>query len=146
MRELYLRMGYTHPMLWLGEVLSRPVEELAKELRCKPVEALAEQRKAAADLMPYMESRKPLQIHDDRDRSPNILIVGDVRSVVAGERQAARNGAMAIDDDVLEAVTNHVENQRLAAKAPEQGAQAPGAQEAQGVDIAAETGPKRSDA
>jgi hypothetical protein len=113
MRELYLRMGYTHPMLWLGEILSRPVHELARELHCHPVEALAEQRKAAADLMPYMESRQPLKIHDDRERNPNILIVGDVRAPIAAARQARADGSMSIDDDVLEAVANHVGIQRL---------------------------------
>jgi hypothetical protein len=111
MRDLYLRLGYSHPMLWLGEVLTRSVHELARELQCKPVEALAEQRKAAADLLPYMESRQPLNIHDDRERSPNVLIVGDVTHAVKAARQARADGAMAIDDDVLDAVAEHVTNQ-----------------------------------
>jgi hypothetical protein len=134
MRDLYLRMGYTHPMLWLGEIISRPVNELAKELHCDPVDALAEQRKAAADLMPYMESRQPLQIHDDRERSPNVLIVGDVRSVLASERQVARSGAMAIDDDVLEAVAKHVQDQGLSAPAPEAVAQEPWHDDSQALE------------
>jgi hypothetical protein len=145
MRELYLRMGYTHPMLWLGEILSRPVAELAKELQCKAIEALDEQRKAAADLLPYMESRRPLQIHDDRERSPNVLIVGDVRSVIAAERQAAAGGAMAIDDDVIDAVTKHVENQPLSTPRCEPGAQQPGHDTTQAVDNTSENGSRSTD-
>ena len=134
MRDLYLRMGYTHPMLWLGEIISRPVNELARELHCDAVDALAEQRKAAADLLPYMESRQPLQIHDDRERSPNVLIVGDVRSVVAAERQVSRSGAMAIDDDVLEAVAKHVQDQGLSTAAPEGDARSPTHDDSQALE------------
>jgi hypothetical protein len=113
MRDLYLRSGYSHPMLWLGEIITRPVAELARELGCDRLDALGEQRKAAADLLPYLESRMPLNIHDDRERSPNVLIVGDVTHVVAQARQARQDGAMGIDDDVLDAVANHLQDQSL---------------------------------
>jgi hypothetical protein len=145
MRELYLRMGYVHPMLWLGEILSRPVTELAKELHCKAVEALAEQRKAAADLLPYLESRMPLQIHDDRERSPNVLIVGDVRAAVGEARRARAEGAMSIDDDVLEAVALHVQNQGLTTSGAAAVAQTAVAREAQALDDAAKTGTTAAD-
>lgn len=110
MRDLYLRMGYTHPMLFMGEVLTRSVADLAKDLDCKLVEALEIQRKVAADLAPYLESKRPVELKASGEGLP-VLIVGHVEM---SKRSEARNdGTMAIDDDMYEAIQ---QDQRLSAK------------------------------
>lgn len=108
MRDHYLRRGYAHPMLWMGEVLSRPVAELALELECSKLEALEIQRKVAGDLAPYLESRMPTQIKPADDEGLPVLIVGEIRAARASG--ALPEGAIAIDDELADAIE---ENQRV---------------------------------
>jgi hypothetical protein len=115
MRDVYLRMGYAHPMLWMGEVLSRPVAQLAEELACDKVEALDVQRKIAADLAPYLESKMPTTVAASKDDGLPVLIVGEIKAARAS--LALPEGAMAIDDDLADAIE---ENQRVSAERGEQ--------------------------
>ena len=109
MREIYLRKGYAHPMLWMGEVLTRSVRELSEELACSLLEALEVQRKVAADLAPYLESKMPTQVKAGDGEGLPVLVVGKVESAPRGLGRAA--GAMAIDDDELADAIE--QNQRL---------------------------------
>lgn len=111
MRDLYLRLGYTHPMLFMGEVLSRPVAQLAQELDCKLAEALEIQRKVAADLAPYLESKMPTQVKAPDGEGLPVLIMGEMR--VSRRSENRDDGSMAIDDDMADAIQ---ENQRLSAR------------------------------
>ncbi|MEW6256566.1 MAG: hypothetical protein AB1592_11465 [Pseudomonadota bacterium] len=56
-RKLILAQ-HRHPLLALAEVYSLPVDELAKALGCKPVEALDRQIRAAAELAPYLTAKQ----------------------------------------------------------------------------------------
>lgn len=111
MRDLYLRKGYAHPMLWMGEVLTRPVRELAELLSCDLVEALEIQRKVAADLAPYLESKMPTQVKAPDGEGLPVLIMGEMR--VSRRSENRDDGSMAIDDDMADAIQ---ENQRLSAR------------------------------
>ena len=115
MREHYLKRGYAHPMLWMGEVLSRPVAQLAEELGCELVDALEVQRKVAADLAPYLESKMPSQLSVDKNDGLPVLIMGEIRA--ARRSEALPEGAMAIDDDLADAIQ---QNQRVSAEPPAQ--------------------------
>lgn len=58
----YLTRRYAHPLETLASIQSQPVDKLAAELGCKPVEALAIIKSAAAELAPYIESKMPVGV------------------------------------------------------------------------------------
>lgn len=58
----YLLNRYSSPLVGLAEICSRRVLDLAAELRCKPLEALAIQLRAMAELAPYLHGKKPVEI------------------------------------------------------------------------------------
>lgn len=58
----YLLSRYAHPLEVLAQIYSRPTDVLAAELGCKPVEALAIQKSAAAELAPYVEGKMPVAV------------------------------------------------------------------------------------
>jgi hypothetical protein len=51
-----------HPGVTLARIQGRPVEMLAQELRCTLLEAQQLQIRAAAELLPYVESKKPVAL------------------------------------------------------------------------------------
>ena len=59
----YLLGQYRSPLVVLAETYSRSVSDLAVELGCKPVEALALQVRAAVELAPYLHSRQPVEVN-----------------------------------------------------------------------------------
>lgn len=68
----YLARRYTHPLETLAAIQSTPADVLAAQLGCKPVEALAIIKSAAAELAPYMEGKQPIAI----DLNANINQLG----------------------------------------------------------------------
>ncbi len=88
----YLAARYTHPLETLAVIQSQPVDKLAAELGCKPVEALAIIKSAAAELAPYMEGKMPVAI-DMQMRGDMVLAiaglagttVAQVDDIAAGE-------------------------------------------------------------
>lgn len=104
MRDTYLRMGYTHPMIWMGEVLGRSVQQLASDLGCEQIEALDVQRKVAAELMPYLESKMPTMVEATASDGVPVLIVGEIKAAAPGA--LASDGDMAIDDDLAAAIAS----------------------------------------
>ena len=69
----YMLNRYAHPLEFLGQVYSRPVDVLAAELGCEKVTALATQVKAAIEALPYLESKMPVQ--SAADGKPDVVLV-----------------------------------------------------------------------
>ncbi|NDV87050.1 hypothetical protein GTW51_10085 [Aurantimonas aggregata] len=118
MRNYLLAKGYRHPMENLAAIASANPMDLAAELStpyraksgpregelveesCTPAEALAMILKANAELLPYFESKRPVEI-DVTERRLGVLLVGDLAaggaagdafmSVTGQVRQAQRN-------------------------------------------------------
>ncbi|WP_428247235.1 hypothetical protein [Ferrovibrio sp.] len=61
MREFILSR-YRHPALVLAETYSRDTGDLAAELGCTRYEAFKLQREAAADLLPYVQGKMPVEV------------------------------------------------------------------------------------
>jgi hypothetical protein len=61
----YLLKRYAHPLEVLVQMASRPTHALAAELKCDEVQALAIQKSAAAEALPYFESKKPVAVQVD---------------------------------------------------------------------------------
>ncbi len=109
MRDLYLRSGFTHPMLWQGHMLTSKVEDLALALSCSKADAAELQRKIASDLLPYLESKMPTKVDVKDERLP-VLVVGETLASIA---QARSDGSLAIDDDLAEGLFPPQKNQSI---------------------------------
>lgn len=84
----YLLSRYAHPLEVLAQIYSRPTDALAAELGCKPVEALAIQKSAAAELAPYVEGKMPVAI-DLTARGDFVLAIEGLNAT-AGEVEELR--------------------------------------------------------
>jgi hypothetical protein len=74
-REQLLAMsGGVHPALALARAYSMPVGTLAAVLDCSKLEAFHCQMRAAAEVLPYMEGKQPVQV-DVRQRSDVVLVM-----------------------------------------------------------------------
>lgn len=58
----YLLQFGPHPGVAMMRTIARPVEMLAAELGCDKLEAASLQQRAAAELLPYFESKKPVAV------------------------------------------------------------------------------------
>lgn len=61
----FILSQYSHPLITLAQTYSRPVEVLAAELQCSRADAFALQMRAASELAPYIESKKPVAVQVD---------------------------------------------------------------------------------
>lgn len=113
MRDLYLRMGLPHPMLKMGQMLQLTVEDLARALCCSLLEAADLQRKIASDLAPYLESKMPARLDVQGGEGLPVLVMREIDPPKA-IREARAQGALAIDDDLAEALGRDEENQQVA--------------------------------
>lgn len=75
----YLLSRYAHPLEVLAQFISRPIDALAAELGCKPIEAAMLVKSSAAELAPYIESKLPMLI-DARTRRDVVLIMPGVNA------------------------------------------------------------------
>lgn len=80
----YLAARYTHPLETLAAIQSQPVDKLAAELGCKPVEALAIIKSAAAELAPYMEGKMPVAI-DMQMRGDMVLAIAGLAGTTSAQ-------------------------------------------------------------
>lgn len=94
LQKWLLSLGYQHPAVILAEIAARPVGELAKELGCKKIEAFQEQRKAAAELLPYFEG-KILPKTDDGEQPLPVLNINVATDSLA-QRGLVGDGSGAI--------------------------------------------------
>lgn len=83
---------YRSPLVFLAEVYSRRVGDLALELGCKPVEALEIQRRAASELAPYLHGKMPVQV-EIRGNLP-MLVLGDPAKILEGFAAEIEQGAL----------------------------------------------------
>ena len=65
----YINARYTNPLIFLSETVNRPVDQLAIELDCSPLEAFKVQQAAAAKLLEYTNQKMPttLELGNDGD-------------------------------------------------------------------------------
>lgn len=92
-REQLLAMCHgQHPALVLARATVTPVEQLAATLDCARSEAYGFQLRAAAELLPYLEGKQPVQVEFSRR--------ADVVLVMAG------NGGGSIDGGELQAIAD----------------------------------------
>jgi len=113
MRDLYLRSGFPHPLLWQGHMLKLGIDGAAAMLCCDRLEAAEILRKIAADALPYLESKMPTKVDVKDERLPVLVIrEHDTRASLAQGRSA---GALAIDDDLADALIAPEQNQGLGA-------------------------------
>lgn len=111
MRELYLKMGLPHPILWQGQMLRMKVDELAIALGCKLVEAAELQRKIASDLAPYLESKMPAKVDLGDGELLPVIVIDEGSRELRAERET---GAMSIDGDLVDAIAASEQKQQLA--------------------------------
>lgn len=65
---------YRSPLIGLVETYSRPVEDLARQLRCTLLEAYDLQLKAMGDAAPYLHSKMPVEVHVEGEL-PRVYLV-----------------------------------------------------------------------
>lgn len=73
-----------HPGLFMMRILARPVDMLAAELRCDPKEAVDRQIRCAAELLPYMEGKKPVEVNVSGKGGMVLVLPGMLPSTVDG--------------------------------------------------------------
>src|SRR5574337_55200 len=113
MRDLYLRMGLPHPLLWQGQLLQRGVDQLAKDLDCRAIEAAELLAKVADRLAPYIEGKQPTAVKIEGGRGLPVLVLGELAAAREGLIAARDEGALAIDDELEGAIGRHERNQGL---------------------------------
>ena len=113
MRELYLKSGFPHPLLWQGSMLRLGVDGLAVALGCDLIEAAELLRKVASDALPYIEGKMPTKVQVEGGAGLPVLVFGDAVAAIGAVRAAREEGAMAIDDEIEGAMVLHEEKQRL---------------------------------
>lgn len=72
-REHFLAR-YPSPLIALGEIMSRPVNQLARELQCERLEALQVQLSAMRELLPYLHRKQPADVVVDGLASQPVVI------------------------------------------------------------------------
>jgi hypothetical protein len=72
----YLMQFGPHPGVAMMRILARPAEMLAAEMGCKKLEALDRQIRVAAELMPYFEGKKPIDVNVNANGHMTLIIGG----------------------------------------------------------------------
>ncbi|MGE4527429.1 MAG: hypothetical protein AB7D00_03585 [Rhodospirillaceae bacterium] len=78
---------HTHPLEFLAQVWSRPTRDLATELECKPIEALSIQRAAAAEALPYLEGKMPVEVAVRGELMPFVMADAVVLAAALGNEE-----------------------------------------------------------
>lgn len=94
----YILAKHSHPLLVLAETYSRPVHVLAAELNCTPLEAFQLQQRAATELAPYIESKKPVAVQVDSRVIQLTIHAGEPDAGAGGEAIEGVNLAVSINE------------------------------------------------
>lgn len=78
-----------HPGLALARIYARPVEQLAAELGCKKLEAAHLQVRAASELLPYVEGKKPVDVNLNTNGHMTLILGSVAAPIDGGELVAA---------------------------------------------------------
>jgi hypothetical protein len=108
-KRYYASLGLADPLLVLGHIVTAKVDDIARELGCKPLAALDIKRRAAADLAPYLHSKQPAKLDLGEGEALPMLVIGKAER--AEVRKAVQAGAMSIDGEL----DDGEENQAVAA-------------------------------
>lgn len=74
-----------HPGLALARIYARPTELLAAELGCKKLEAAHLQVRAASELLPYVEGKKPVDVNVNTNGHMTLILGGMAPIVDRGD-------------------------------------------------------------
>jgi len=86
----YILSRYPHPLEFMAQCYSRPVDMLAAELGCTKKEAAFLQIRAAGEALPYLEGKMPVAIDLATKGDFNLLIPGV--NITAEEAREAMMG------------------------------------------------------
>ncbi|MBC7906909.1 MAG: hypothetical protein H7Y60_09210 [Rhodospirillaceae bacterium] len=98
--KAYILARYRHPMEFLAETFSRSPHDLARELDCKPAEAYAVQAKCAAELLPYLEGKAPVQLQVDANLASFSFVLPEVAEAYWAAKDKA--GPVLMDGPVFD--------------------------------------------
>jgi hypothetical protein len=102
----FLLSRYRSPLIGLAEIYSRPLVELAAELKCTPLEAMQMQLAAMDKLAPYLHQKLPQALQVQVEKAiPLILAV-----MPPGE---ADLGAIEQNQDLIPLLPGHVARDEL---------------------------------
>ena len=90
--------GHRDPATTLSLLQSADTLALAKALKMKPKEVLAEQIKTAAALMPYKYAKKPVELDVKGGNKLPLMILGDLNQQVNVGDDAIRSAGMPIGE------------------------------------------------
>jgi len=94
----YLLSRYAHPLEVLAQIISRPIDQIVAETGCKPIEALALVKSAAAELAPYVEGKMPVAV-DLSVRGDMTLAIEGLTHSAEEIRELAQAEFVEVDDD-----------------------------------------------
>lgn len=83
MRDTLLKMGFQHPMMNLAALANANASELSAELSCDKLDAMKLIQRANEELLPYFESKRPLEV-DVRETRLGVLVVGELSAGTPG--------------------------------------------------------------
>jgi len=92
-----------HPGAAMMRILARPAELLAAEMGCKKLEALDRQIRVAAELLPYFEGKKPVEVNLTGGGHMTLIMAG-VAGLDGGE--PIDHGAAPLEMSFAETVEN----------------------------------------
>lgn len=107
-REQLLGMcGGQHPAMVLARATITPVEQLTATLQCTRAEAYGFQQRAAAELLPYLESKQPVDVNVSRRADVVLVMAGGGASEAELQRiadEAGQGMAEGIDWETAEII------------------------------------------
>lgn len=96
-------LGHRDPAQTLSLIQSMDTRDLAAYLACKPKEALAIQRQAAADLMPYKYAKKPVElIAGEGVKGLPVIAIGELNMQV----NQVSDGPQALGEPIGQTIEN----------------------------------------
>ncbi|MEO1110107.1 MAG: hypothetical protein AAFX90_19510 [Pseudomonadota bacterium] len=99
-RDTLLKMGFQHPGINLAALANADPIRLAGELGCKPIEAANLVKSANAELMPYFESKRPVEVEVTEQKLHVLQInMGDAGKAAENEGLMSITGTIAESDD-----------------------------------------------